>query len=55
MNIFQFRDELIESYKAFSRSFTKINSEDIRIKVENECNDLKRYWPEPLLQIEMGI
>lgn len=51
MNIFQFRDELIESYKAFSRSFTKINSEDIRIKVENECNDLKRYWPEPLLQI----
>lgn len=51
MNIFQFRDELIQSYKAFSRSFTKIKSEDIRIKVEKECNDLKRYWPEPLLQI----
>lgn len=51
MNVFQFRDRLIDSYKAFSRSFTKIESEDIRSKVEEECNDLKRYWPEPLLQI----
>lgn len=51
MNIFEFRDTLINSYKAFSRSFTKIESEDIRSKVEEECNDLKRYWPEPLLQI----
>ena len=51
MNIFQFRDELIESYKAFSRSFTKIESDDIRNKVEQECSDLKRYWPDPLIQI----
>lgn len=33
MNIFEFRDELIESYKAFSRSFTKILSKDIQAKV----------------------
>ena len=51
MNIFEFRDELIESYKAFSRSFTKILSKDIQAKVNEECNDQKRYWPEPLLQI----
>lgn len=51
MNIFEFRDELIESYKAFSRSFTKILSKDIQAKVNEECNDRKRYWPEPLLQI----
>ena len=51
MNIFQFRDKLIDSYKSFSRSFTKIESSDIHSKVEQECNDLKRYWPEPLLQI----
>lgn len=51
MNIFEFRDELIESYKAFSRSFTNILSKDIQAKVNEECNDRKRYWPEPLLQI----
>lgn|GEM_PF-2981827 len=27
MDIFEFRDRLIESYKSFSRSFTKIESE----------------------------
>ena len=51
MNIFEFRDKLIESYKDFSQSFTKILSKDIRKKVEEECNDRQRYWPEPLLQI----
>lgn len=48
MDIFEFRDRLIESYKSFSRSFTKIESEDIREKVNEE---LKAYWPEPLIQI----
>ena len=42
MDIFEFRDRLIESYKSFSRSFTKIESEDIREKVNEE---LKAYWP----------
>ncbi len=51
MNIFQFRDELIDTYKAFSRSFTKIASSDIELKVREQCDDLKRFWPEPLLQI----
>ena len=51
MNIFKFRDELIDNYKSFSRSFTKIRAKDIKNKVQHECEDLKRYWPEPLLQI----
>ena len=51
MNIFEFRDQLIQSYQAFSRSFTKINSPDIRGEVERECFDKKRFWPDPLLQI----
>lgn len=51
MNIFKFRDELIKTYSAFSQSFTKILSEDIIQVVEKQCNELKRYWPEPLLQI----
>lgn len=34
MNIFEFRDMLIDNYQSFSRSFTKIESEDIRSKIE---------------------
>lgn len=51
MNIFDFREELIGNYRAFSRSFTKILSEDIRDEVAKQCDDMKRYWPEPILQI----
>lgn len=51
MNIFDFRDALIEHYKTFSRSFTQIASQDIRDIVDEQCQVYKRYWPEPLLQI----
>lgn len=51
MNIFQLRDQLIQSYQSFSRSFTKILPQDIRDEVHRECVIQKRYWPEPLLQI----
>lgn len=51
MNIFDFRDKLIESYHSFSRSFTKINSPDIAEEVNRECFEKKRFWPDPLLQI----
>ena len=51
MNIFDFRDNLIESYHSFSRSFTKINSPDIAEEVNRECFEKKRFWPDPLLQI----
>ncbi len=50
MNIFDFRDQLIASYQAFSRSFTRILSRDIREEVEREYKN-NRFWPEPLLQI----
>ena len=49
-NVFQFRDQLIEQYSRFSRSFTRIAAQDIRDEVERQYND-GRYWPEPLLQI----
>lgn len=50
-NIFEFRDQLIQNYEAFSRSFTKIRAHDISNAVEQACHDDKRYWPEPLIQI----
>jgi Lhr-like helicase len=50
MNAFTFRDQIIESYKKFSRSFVRIDASDI-VKVVNDEYLRGRYWPEPLIQI----
>ncbi len=49
-NIFQFRDQLIERYGSFSRSFVRIAAPDIQAEVEHQYAQ-GRYWPEPLVQI----
>lgn len=49
-NVFEFRDELIADYSAFSRSFTSISAPDIAQEVGRQY-DAGRYWPEPLIQI----
>ncbi|TRW90334.1 DEAD/DEAH box helicase [Candidatus Methylobacter oryzae] len=49
-NVFNFRDELISDYSAFSRSFTQIAAPDIKREVERQY-DAGRYWPEALIQI----
>lgn len=49
-NVFEFRDNLINEYSNFSRSFTRIQAQDIRELVESEYA-AGRYWPEPLIQI----
>ncbi|MBV6447969.1 DEAD/DEAH box helicase [Nitrosomonas sp.] len=49
-NVFSFRDQLINEYSSFSRSFTRIAASDIRNEVERQYAD-GRYWPEPLVQI----
>ena len=50
MDVFNLDQFVIAQYKAFSRSFTKIRSPEISSKV-NALYDDKRFWPEPLLQI----
>lgn len=50
MDVFKFREHLVGEYEQFSRSFTRIKSEDIRTFVNSEY-DSQRYWPEPLIQI----
>lgn len=50
MDVFNLDQFVIDQYKAFSRSFTKIKSYEISSKV-NALYDEKRFWPEPLLQI----
>jgi len=49
-NVFAFRDELIADYSAFSRSFSRIEAQDIHSEVERQYA-AGRYWPEPLIQI----
>jgi hypothetical protein len=50
MNVFNFRDQIIQNYEQFSRSFVKIAGSDISKLVNSEYEN-GRYWPEPLIQI----
>jgi ATP-dependent helicase YprA (DUF1998 family) len=50
LNVFDFRDTLIDEYRTFSRSFVRIEASDIRNEVERQYAE-GRYWPEPLIQI----
>ena len=49
-DIFDLRDNLIDDFSTFSRSFTKVAAPDIKNKLDEEYNN-GRYWPEPLVQI----
>lgn len=49
-DVFQFRNQLVERYSSFSRSFVRIAATDIQQEVERQYQD-GRYWPEPLVQI----
>jgi len=49
-DVFSFRDQLVEEYSSFSRSFTRIAAQDINDYVSSEYSK-GRYWPEPLVQI----
>ncbi len=49
-NVFDFRDQLVEEYSLFSRSFTRIAAADIQKEVDRQYA-AGRYWPEPLIQI----
>ena len=50
MNVFKFRDQVIENYADFSRSFVRFSAADIFKLVDGEYSK-GRYWPEPLVQI----
>ncbi len=50
MDVFAFRKALISEYAQFSRSFTKINANDILDKV-NEIYRKEYFWPAPLVQL----
>ncbi len=50
MDVFELDDWLIKRYEAFSRSFVRIRSDEIRGEVDAGYTE-RRFWPAPLLQI----
>ena len=50
MNIFDFRDRLIQDYSQYVKSFIKIRDTRISEYVEKELND-GALWPDPLIQL----
>ncbi|SBP88579.1 hypothetical protein THIARS_70199 [Thiomonas delicata] len=54
MDVFDFRDHVVGEYEQFTRSFTRIRADDIRGFVNKEYASQK-YWPEPLIQINLLI
>ncbi len=50
MDVFKCRDAVIDDYKSFTTSFTKIKAEDIRDFVSANYNG-GRFWPAPLVQL----
>lgn len=50
MDVFTFRDRLVQEYARFSRSFTKIRAEDIARAVDDAYAG-GRFWPAPLVQL----
>ncbi len=49
-NVFDYRNQIIEGYAQFSRSFSKILAPDLKDKIDQAYKG-NRYWPEPLIQI----
>lgn len=50
MDVFKFRDDLVNEYKEFTRSFTKIRATDIRRMVDESYKN-SRFWPDPIIQL----
>jgi hypothetical protein len=50
MDIFEYRNAVIDDYKAFTTSFTKIKAPDI-LRFVTEKRDTGKYWPAPLIQL----
>ena len=49
-SIFEYRNNLIDDFSRFSQSFVKPRADDIAKKLSAE-EHRKKFWPEPLLQI----
>ena len=53
-NIFQFHEDLVERYNAFSQGFNIIREKDIRDVVDKYIQKKRRFCPEPLIQLNLN-
>ena len=50
MAVFDLRQQIVDDYASFARSFTRVRAADLRSQIDViYAND--QFWPEPLLQI----
>ncbi|WP_291992800.1 DEAD/DEAH box helicase [Candidatus Accumulibacter sp. ACC003] len=54
MNVFQFRERLVGECGQFTRSFTRIKTNDIATCVDTAYAS-QRYWPTPLVQVNSNF
>ena len=50
MDVFAFREKLVEEYGRFTRSFCKIRAQDIRAIV-SASYAAENFWPSPIIQL----
>ncbi len=50
MNVFEFRNRLIDDYSKYVRGFINIQDEDLKKRVDQGL-DAGLFWPEPLIQL----
>jgi hypothetical protein len=50
MNVFDFRDRVVNEYESFSRCFSRFRSEDIKSYIETTYLS-QRFTPPPLIQL----
>lgn len=53
-DVFEFRKELISRYRSFSRGVSHILAEDLK-KVMKDVDEVQaKYWPDPLIQLNLS-
>ncbi len=50
MDIFKFRDKIIDDYRSFTRSFTRIRADDLQAFLDH-AYERQHFWPAPLIQM----
>ena len=50
MDVFDLREHIVREYRDFSRSFTRVRSDDLKAFLER-LYDEQHFWPDPLIQI----
>ncbi len=50
MDVFDLRQQIVQDYANFARSFTRVRADDLKLQID-AIYAKDQFWPEPLLQI----